>query len=32
MNAPIPQSPPPLWRIYLRFLLPMILSNILQGL
>lgn len=32
MNAPIPQTPPPLWRIYLRFLLPMILSNILQGL
>lgn len=32
MTAPFPQKPPPLWRVYLMFLGPMILSNILQGL
>lgn len=32
MTASIPQTPPPLWRVYLIFLVPMILSNILQGL
>jgi putative MATE family efflux protein len=32
MTASNPQTPPPLWRVYLIFLVPMILSNILQGL
>lgn len=32
MNASLPKAPPPLWRIYLMLLVPMILSNILQGL
>lgn len=32
MSNKLPSAPPPLWRVYLIFLLPMILSNILQGL
>lgn len=31
-GTPVPKAPPPLWRVYLLFLGPMILSNILQGL
>lgn len=32
MTASLPSKPPSLWRVYLMFLGPMILSNILQGL
>ncbi len=32
MTAPVSSSPSPLWRVYLVFLVPMVLSNILQGL
>lgn len=32
MSPQAPASPPPLWRVYVTFLAPMVLSNFLQGL